>query len=40
MPARLGQHLLGAADNDVLELTHMSGRDIQPGYFTWSRQGV
>ena len=37
-----GQHLLGAADNDVLELTHDErSRIFNLGYFTWvEQQGV
>jgi cysteine synthase A len=37
-----GQHLLGAADNDVLELTHDDrSRIFNLGYFTWvEQQGV
>jgi cysteine synthase A len=37
-----GQHLLGAADNDVLELTHHArSRIFNLGYFTWvEQQGV
>jgi cysteine synthase len=37
-----GQHLLGAADNDVLELTHAErSRIFNLGYFTWvEQQGV
>jgi cysteine synthase len=37
-----GQHLLGAADNDVLELTHGErSRIFNLGYFTWvEQQGV
>jgi cysteine synthase len=37
-----GQHLLGAADNDVLELTHRErSRIFNLGYFTWvEQQGV
>jgi cysteine synthase len=37
-----GQHLLGAADNDVLELTHTErSRIFNLGYFTWvEQQGV
>jgi cysteine synthase len=37
-----GQHLLGAADNDVLELTHNErSRIFNLGYFTWvEQQGV
>jgi cysteine synthase len=37
-----GQHLLGAADNDVLELTHSErSRIFNLGYFTWvEQQGV
>jgi cysteine synthase len=37
-----GQHLLGAADNDVLELTHHErSRIFNLGYFTWvEQQGV
>jgi hypothetical protein len=34
-----GQHLLGAADNDVLELTHGErSRIFNLGYFTWVEQ--
>ena len=34
-----GQHLLGAADNDVLELTHHErSRIFNLGYFTWVEQ--
>jgi cysteine synthase A len=34
-----GQHLLGAADNDVLELTHSErSRIFNLGYFTWVEQ--
>jgi cysteine synthase len=38
----LGQHLLGAADSDVLELTHAErSRIFNLGYFTWvEQQGV
>src|SRR5215472_4205141 len=38
----IGQHLLGAADNDVLELTHHErSRIFNLGYFTWvEQQGV
>jgi cysteine synthase A len=37
-----GQHLLGAADNDVLELTHAErSRIFNLGYYTWvEQQGV
>jgi len=37
-----GEHLLGAADNDVLELTHAErSRIFNLGYFTWvEQQGV
>jgi hypothetical protein len=37
-----GQHLLGAADNDVLELTHGERlRIFNLGYYTWvEQQGV
>ncbi len=37
-----GQHLLGAADNDVLELTHGErSRIFNLGYYTWvEQQGV
>ena len=37
-----GQHLLGAADNDVLELTHHErSRIFNLGYYTWvEQQGV
>jgi cysteine synthase A len=37
-----GQHLLGIADNDVLELTHLErSRIFNLGYFTWvEQQGV
>ena len=37
-----GQHLLGAADNDVLELTHDErSRIFNLGYFTWvEQQGI
>ena len=37
-----GQHLLGAADNDVLELTHDErSRIFNLGYYTWvEQQGV
>jgi hypothetical protein len=37
-----GQHLLGAADNDVLELTHNErSRIFNLGYYTWvEQQGV
>ena len=37
-----GQHLLGAADNDVLELTHRDrSRIFNLGYYTWvEQQGV
>jgi cysteine synthase A len=37
-----GQHLLGAADNNVLELTHAErSRIFNLGYFTWvEQQGV
>ena len=37
-----GQHLLGAADNEVLELTHGErSRIFNLGYFTWvEQQGV
>jgi cysteine synthase len=37
-----GQHLLGAADNDVLELTHSErSRIFNLGYYTWvEQQGV
>jgi cysteine synthase len=34
-----GQHLLGAADNDVLELTHLErSRIFNLGYYTWVEQ--
>ena len=37
-----GQHLLGAVDNDVLELTHSERtRIFNLGYYTWvEQQGV
>ena len=37
-----GQHMLGAADNDVLELTHAErSRIFNLGYYTWvEQQGV
>jgi len=37
-----GQHLLGIADNDVLELTHAErSRIFNLGYYTWvEQQGV
>jgi len=37
-----GQHLLGAVDNDVLELTHHErSRIFNLGYFSWvEQQGV